>query len=645
MAETKPKTKKTKSPLVGHQAVPTTLNNTTQLDIDTSKIFVDSIIDLGLSGGLDPTSLENFTSLANNRDQFYQLIDTMARDSAVNAIIKTYADSACEANDAGHIVWCESKDPKVSKFINYLLDVLNVDKNIYSWTYCLVKYGDTYLRLFRESDYADELFHGKNIEKAYSAKNVLNEEFKDELKETVNLNLHRASDPYAYYVEMVSDPGTMFELTKFGKTYGYIETPNTDLNVGITSGTLDGVSGIPFANYRMKSTDVNVYQADDFVHACLDGDYSRFPEKVDIFTNEQDYNSRTNASSYTVKRGKSLLIDNYKVWREKSLLENAILLNRITKSSIVRKISVEVGDMPKEQVSQTLRRVKDLFEQKTAINNGTSMSEYNNPGPIENNIYFATHNGQGQITVDAVGGDADIKNLADLDSWVNKFYAGFGVPKAYYGWTDDGAGFNGGESLSIISAVFAKGVKHIQNAMVQAISDLINLILINKGLKAYLNNFVIKMKAPLTSDELKYRENLASRISAISNMQSLFSDIEDKPRRLKILKELISTLNYGDDILFQIDEEIKATEQQQKEEAEAAAKEAAETEENTSSVSESETPKDLDLGLSSIASVESLNKPTESKPILEATELEALANDNLPTPEELNDKIDFTENK
>jgi hypothetical protein len=25
---------------------------------------------------------------------------------------------------------------------------------------------------------------------------------------------------------MVSDPGTMFELTKFGQTYGYIEVPN-----------------------------------------------------------------------------------------------------------------------------------------------------------------------------------------------------------------------------------------------------------------------------------------------------------------------------------------------------------------------------------------------------------------------------------
>ena len=68
------------------------------------------------------------------------------------------------------------------------------------------------------------------------------------------------------------------------------------------------------------------------------------------------------------------------------MLENAILLNRITRSSVVRNIQVEVGDMPKSKVQATLRHVKELFEQKSSINAGSSMSEYTNPGPIENNI-------------------------------------------------------------------------------------------------------------------------------------------------------------------------------------------------------------------------------------------------------------------
>ena len=162
--------------------------------------------------------------------------------------------------------------------------------------------------------------------------------------------------------------------------------------------------------------------------------------------------------------------------------------------------------MPKEQVQQTLRRVKEMFEQKTAYVTDGSMSEYNNPGAVENFIYYATHNGQGAISVESVGGDFDPKQLTDLDWWNNKFYSSYGIPKQYFGWTDDAAGFNGGTALTVISSVYAKSVKRIQNNILQALTDAINLILLNKGCKAYLNNFVLRMRAPLTQEEVSYRD-------------------------------------------------------------------------------------------------------------------------------------------
>ena len=48
----------------------------------------------------------------------------------------------------------------------------------------------------------------------------------------------------------------MFELTKYGKTYGFIEVPNTK-NVGYDySEVASAASGITMANYRMKSNDI-----------------------------------------------------------------------------------------------------------------------------------------------------------------------------------------------------------------------------------------------------------------------------------------------------------------------------------------------------------------------------------------------------
>jgi hypothetical protein len=290
------------------------------------------------------------------------------------------------------------------------------------------------------------------------------------------------------------------------------------------------------------------------------------------------------------------------------------------------------------------------------------MTEYNNPGPIENNIYFATHNGQGNITVDSVGGDVEVKNLADLDWWNNKFYSSYGIPKQYFGWTDDGAGFNGGTSLSILSSVYAKGVKRVQNAMIQAITDIINLILINRGLKAYLNNFTLKMKAPLTQEEIDYRSDFTNRISAISNLQGLFTDVEDKPRRLRILKELIASLNYGDGLINEINEEIKALEEAAKKEAEEAAKaaelEAAGGGDTTEAPAEApETDSETDTGGDDFdlqpvgVEVEEKFETDENGKIILTEDQEILdqsdfltETDHLPTPEELNEKIDFSEN-
>ena len=649
MAETKTTKKKTSHPLVGSQAQPVTLDNTTTLDIDVKNTLADNIIEAGLSSKLDIAALENFTSVSNSRDQIYQMIDTMSQDSSVAAILRTYAEDVCEPADNGHVIWCEANDPNISKFVNYLLNKMNADKNMYGWTHSLLKYGDLYLRLFRESDYDDELFKSDKIDQAYSARNVLNEAFITEdhqtLDEAVHLNLHSATDPYSHYVEAIDDPGTMFELTKFGKTYGYIETPNVESNLdGISM--LSGATATGVYNFRMKSADVNVWQADDFVHACLEDNFTRFPETVELFIDPDNKKSQ----SYSVRRGKSLLYDSYKIWREKALLENAALLNRITRSSIVRKVGVEVGDMPKEQVQATLRRVKEMMEQKSSINVGNSMSEYNNPGPIENNIYFATHGGQGNITVEAVGGDVEVKNLADLDWWNNKFYSSYGIPKQYFGWTDDGAGFNGGTSLTILSSVYAKGVKRVQNAMIQALTDAINLFLLNKGLKSYLNNFTLKMKAPITQEEIDYRADLTNKINAISSIQGLFTDVEDKPRRLRILKTLLAALNYGDALNAEIDAEIEAIEKAAEEEASNAELEGEGLEDvdagsdsaTTTQDTEQDSGEDIDLG--SLDKLESFELHDGDLLLEDQTGLELLTEDDLPSPADLDAEKDFSEN-
>lgn len=369
-------------------------------DVDLDKTLYDNIIGAAEHSALDINAFNSLTQTANNRNELYNMIDAMCEDGIISAVVETYAEDATERNDAGNIMWVESPDDEVAKCVEYYLDTLNVNKNIYKWVYSLCKYGDVYLRLYRQSEFEDELF---------SKKKALNEDLK--------IISYKKSDNYAHYMEMISNPAQMFELTKFGKTVGYIKAP-------VDSGTVKKDDITQYMNfvYNFKQQDLELYPATEFVHACLEDSVSRDEETVNIFLNTEDYDANTNAKTYKVRKGNSLLTDVFKIWRELSLLQASVLLNRLTKSSIVRMINIEVGDMPKENVTKVLMDVKRLIEQKTALNKNNGMQEYTNPGPIENNVYVPTHNGIGSITTSQIGGDVDVKSLADLDYYQNLLF-------------------------------------------------------------------------------------------------------------------------------------------------------------------------------------------------------------------------------
>lgn len=518
--------------------------------IDTQGAFFDSIVNAGVASQLDISAFESFTQVSQSRDQLYAMLDTMSQDSIVSAVLETYAEDATEYNDNGRIVWVESSDGDVAKYITYLLDTIGTDKHIYKWVYSLCKYGDLYLKLFRESESEDQLFKKEDEEKKEDAKT---------LNEDVNLKVFSQNDRYTHYIEMVPNPAEVFELTKFGKSCGYIKAPTRT-----PAAVNDNLQNLYF-KYQFNKSDIEVYNATEFVHACLEDNSSRVPEEVNIFMDKEKDSDKH--LSYSVRRGQSLLYNVFKIWRELNLLENSVLLNRITKSSIVRVINVEVGDMPKEQVGPHLTGIKQLIEQKSALNEGTSLNEYTNPGPVENNVYVPTRGGQGALTTQQIGGDVDVKSLADLDYFKNKFFGALRVPKQYFGDTDDGAGFNGGQSLSIISSRYAKMVKRIQNTVLQALTDAINLMLIDKQLNNYINRFELKMLPPTTQEEIDRRENLSSKIQIASDIMNVLADVDDPVAKIKILKSLLSNIVSDNDVIQIIEEYIEKLEKEAEEES------------------------------------------------------------------------------
>ena len=519
-----------------------------QTDIDINKSLEDAILTSAQGGDLQAGVFEAFSTTAQTREAEYELIDTMAMDSTIAAAIETYAEDIAQPNSKGEVVWAESEDAEVAKYVGYLLKKMNVDKQVFSWAYNLTKYGDVYVRLLRESDFANSRLFG--------AKKKLTG--KKDLKEDVNINIARDNDHYALTLEMVKNPNEMFELTKFGKSMGYIKA-----GVNVQKDFTNRNDITYFTKYRLQKKDVDIYAPTEFVHASLEGSTSRAEEELDIFFSSDDYDNNANAETFQVRRGTGVLNDLFKVWRQLSLLENSVLLNRLTRSSIVRAIQMEVGDMTPNQVTNVTSRVKNLIENKSALDVGKNMSEYTNPGPMENIIIIPTRNGKGALTINQIGGEVDPKQLTDLDWYNNKLFGGLKIPKQYFGWTDDAAGFNGGTSLTQYSARFGKAVRRMQAALCDMITDMINLILIDTGYPRYIGRFQIKMQTPVTQEEIDRKQDLSNTLRNISDIMNTLQDVETTSSKLKILKSLLSECLADQEITNILQEEIEKLEKQE----------------------------------------------------------------------------------
>ena len=290
-----------------------TKNRDPEVGIDTNKTIVNNVLDAVEIGNFNTSEINSLMQTAQTREQTYELIDAMAEDDVIAAVLETYAEDTVETDENGRSVWVEADSTDVLDYVQWLLNSLNVNKKIYQWAYCLVTYGDVYVRLFRESDVdEDPLFNN-------APKKTLNEQLqneqdeikKDKINEDVKLRVYFPGDKYLPYVQMVDNPAEMFDLQKFGKTYGYIKTP-----VNVFQTAPDAIYDY-VTRYKVNQQDTEIFDATCFVHGCLENTSQRQPETIDIFlkdTNEEEvdenglsHSTDSMTASYSVKRGQSIL--------------------------------------------------------------------------------------------------------------------------------------------------------------------------------------------------------------------------------------------------------------------------------------------------------------------------------------------------
>lgn len=525
---------------------------------------------------IDLSQINEFRNIATDRESLYEVYDEMANDAIISSALEMYADDATQYNRDGSVVWADSSEPNIAAFANRLINVLDINKNAWSHIYSLVKYGDMYLETFTDDPLDNEDIEG------------------DPLFYQTMINLRPKNPGYKMqeYIEMHANPAEIFDLVKRGKTVGFVKSPMPD-----KAQTNNFTFKASYVTNNVNGNTEVVYDPRKFIHISIGNDINRYPESIaitfnidpltvnrddedhkrkknlhprtndgtddhtykngsgDLYNRDDNYRNRDSGlhyngngngsgitiKTYNVKRGQSILQDIYTTYQIVSLMEDAILLNRVTRSSIIRLLQVEVGDMTKSQVNTVLKRLKQMIEQRNLMDkpNGRFKSQAS-PGPIDNIIYVPTRNGKGVVTMSNIGGDVDVRSIADLDYFSNKLYAGLKIPKSYLGQDIEG-GLSAGSSLTKLDARYARTIKRIQNAYIQGITTLINLFAIDRGLNDYVNKFDIKMVSPATTEDTERDENMATKMDLISSFIELLGEAYTTETKREVFEYFVST--------------------------------------------------------------------------------------------------------
>jgi len=464
--------------------------------------------------GYSYNKLAQLRQLATDRYGQYNAYDEISNDATIATALELYADDATQSDEQGRVIWVESEIPEIVKAGNRLLDIMEIPERAWGHIYMACKYGDFYLKLYRDFENEDSALKMNTSSKPVHIMN-------DKKQENV-------TNSYQEYVEDVKDPAVIFELRTRGKTAGYVELP-VDSNTS-PSNLLSGIT-----SFAMAANDIKIYPPDRFVHVLLSDNPSRVQEEMTI-----EYDSDTSVT-YQVARGKSALADVYGIQKQLTLLEDTLALTRLVRSPLIRLLEIEVGDMPKNEVNPYLRRFKQLIENHISLDKdkGDYLS-YAAPGPIDNLILVPTKNGKGASTVNTLGGDVNIKDIADINYYSNKRSGALKIPRQFLGDDMDGSGLSNGGSLTRLSIQYARTIKRMQRAYIRAITQLLNLFFLDKGLD-YIGKFEVRMTSPSTQEDLERNELIGNNVDLISGIMDLTNSLEGDTQK-KILTHLVSNV-------------------------------------------------------------------------------------------------------
>lgn len=215
--------------------------------------------------------------------------------------------------------------------------------------------------------------------------------------------------------------------------------------------------------------------------------------------------------------GGSLLKAGAKTYRRLSLLEDLMLVYRISRAPERRVFYVDVGNLTPIEAKSFLTKLKNSYRSQPIIDENGNLNTKANVLSITSDIFIPTREGNQSTRIEPLAGGVALTEIKDVDYFKDKILRTMNIPAAYLGETAD----RSRGSLSNLDINFSKFIERIQKQISQGINKICALELFFNGYKKEdLQNFTIEITPPSNIKEMSEVEVYNQKINLISTLQA-----------------------------------------------------------------------------------------------------------------------------
>jgi len=214
--------------------------------------------------------------------------------------------------------------------------------------------------------------------------------------------------------------------------------------------------------------------------------------------------------------GKSMIEGGRKVWKQLTLMEDAMLIHRIMRAPEKRIFKIDVGNIPPNEVDNYMQKIMNTMKKTPYVDekSGDYNLKFNMMNMLED-YFLPVRGGQSGTEIDTLAG-MEFTGIDDIEYLRNKMMAALKVPKAFIGYEE---GLGGKATLAAEDIRFARTIERIQRVIISELYKIAIIHLTSQGYgDAELTDFELTMTSPSTMYEQEKLTLYATKVALAGDM-------------------------------------------------------------------------------------------------------------------------------